>query len=140
MRLLIFLLYTILLFLAGAQSQEITEKPICFTIINASDHRVYGEVGTDQITAPDGQKIHHTGSFRLEAAGESHPKKDYLIDRTEFCSSGPFYPNRQLEFTLRTLFPIFSCKISVELGEIIIQSKKYIKDGVTITKTWAICH
>lgn len=121
------------------KAQEITAEPICFTIRNSADHRVYGEVGTHSVTTPDGQKIHHTGSFRLEASGELHKEKGYLMDRTEFCSSGPFYPGRQLEFVLRTLFPVFSCKFTPELGEIVIQSKKIKKDGVAVTKMWANC-
>ncbi len=135
-----FLLLSLLITLPNvAKAQEITAQPICFTIRNSSDHRVYGEVATDKIKDQSGQVIHHTGTFRLEAAGTIHPKKNYPMDVTEFCSSGPFYPGRQLEFTLRTLIPIFSCKISVELGEIVIQSEKYIKDGIELTKTWATC-
>ena len=139
MRIFTLLLSLLIITPSPSKAQEITAQPICFTIRNSSNHRVYGEVATDKITDSSGQVIHHTGSFRLEAAGTRHPKKGYLLDSTEFCSSGPFFPGRQLDFTIRTLFPIFSCKISVELGEVVIQSKKYKKDGIEITKTWATC-
>ncbi len=139
MRILTLLLSLLTISPIPSKAQEITTQPICFTIRNNANHRVYGEIATDKITDQSGQTIHHTGSFRLEAAGTLHPEKNYPMDMAEFCSSGPFYPNRQLEFTIRTLIPIFSCKISAELGEIVIQSKKYEKDGIEITKTWANC-
>lgn len=120
-------------------AQEITAQPICFTVRNASENRIYGEIGTAQITREDGQKIHHTGSFRLEPAGQRHANKGYLRDRAEFCSSGPFYPGRQLEFVLRTLIPVFSCKFTPELGEIVVQTKKIKQNGQEITKFWANC-
>ncbi len=131
------LLVTLLLFAPPVIAQEITPQPICFTLRNEAPYRVYGEVSTDYYTAPDGSKARHTGSFRLEKAGTKREEKDYFIDRTEFCSSGPFYPNRQLEITLRTLFPIFSCKTNIELGEIVI--KGHIKSDGT-TKTWITCY
>lgn len=127
------------LFILPAQAQEITAQPICFTVRNTADHKIYGEFRTDYVTDDDGQKIHHSGSFRLEAAGTTHPEKDYPLDRSEFCSSGPFFPGRQLELVLRTMFPVFSCKTNIESGEIVIHSKKQKKDGVEITKMWATC-
>tara|TARA_R110001592_G_scaffold29350_9_gene106592 strand:+ start:8892 stop:9314 length:423 start_codon:yes stop_codon:yes gene_type:complete len=139
MKLFLLTVLAIPFFSCTLQAQEITDEPICFTIRNTANHRVYGEIATHSITAPDGQTIHHTGTFRLEAFGTRHPEKGYLTDRTEFCSTGPFYPGRQLELTIRTLFPIFSCKTSVELGEIVIQSNQITEDGQTITKTWATC-
>ncbi len=98
---------------------------------------VYGDVSTDYIEDQDGQKIRHTGSFRLEKAGTRDPKEGFYLDRSEFCSSGPFYPGRQLELTLRTLIPTFSCKTNIEMGEIIIQGQ--LKEDGT-TKTWATCY
>ncbi len=122
---------------ANLMAQEITEQPICFIVRNEAPYRVYGEVSTDYYTAPNGSKSRHTGSFRLEKSGTKREGKDYFIDRSEFCSSGPFYPNRQLEITLRTLFPIFSCKTSIELDEIVINGQ--IKEDGS-TKTWITCY
>ncbi len=118
-------------------AQEITPQPICFTIRNEAPYKIYGQMATDYYTAPDGTKARHTGTFRLEKAGTRHKEKDHFIDRSEFCSSGPFYDGRQLELTLRTLIPIFTCKTNVEVGEIVINGMQR-DDGTT--KTWATCY
>ncbi|MBI1300928.1 MAG: hypothetical protein GC137_04625 [Alphaproteobacteria bacterium] len=133
-----YLLFVLTLFSGQpALAQEITGQPICFTIRNEAPYRVYGQFSTDYYTASDGTKARHTATFRLEKGGSKHGEKGYFTDRSEFCSSGPFYPGRQLELTLRTLIPIFSCKTNVELGEIVIQGKRN-QDGTT--KTWAVCY
>ncbi len=131
------LLLLSILFTPNIMAQEITGQPICFTVRNEAPYRVYGEVSTDYYTAPDGSKARHTGTFRLEKAGTKREGKDHFIDRSEFCSSGPFYSGRQLEITLRTLIPTFSCKTNIELDEIVIKGR--IKEDGT-TKTWAICY
>ena len=121
----------------NAAAQEVTERPICFTIRNTAPYKVYGQVATDYYTTPDGTKARHTGTFRLEAKGTLHEEKGYPLDVSEFCSSGPFYDGRKMELTIRTLIPIFSCKTNIELGEIIIHGR--LKDDGT-TKTWATCY
>lgn len=122
---------------APAIAQEITPQPICFTIRNEAPYRVYGDVTTNFYTTPDGTEARHTGTFRLNKAGARHKKKGYPLDVAEFCSSGPFYPGRQLEITLRTFVPIFSCKTSIEVGEIVIKGQ-YKKEGGV--RTWAVCY
>lgn len=134
MRLIIPLL--LLLFSAPALAQDISASPICFTIKNEAPYTVYGDIATDYEENDKGQKIRHTGSFRLASKGTDH-KDGYAIDRSEFCSQGPFFPGRQLELTIRTLIPVFSCKTNVEHGEIVIKGK--VNDDGT-TKTWAICY
>lgn len=128
---------TLALPLQNAKAQEITTQPICFTIVNHAPYKVYGQVATDYYTTPNGTKARHTGTFRLEAAGTLHKEKGYPLDRSEFCSSGPFYPNRQMELTLRTLVPIFSCKTNIELDDINIRGQ--IKEDGS-AKTWAECY
>ena len=130
-------LILVLFWVHPATAQEITASPICFTLRNEAPYRVYGEVSTDHYTAPDGTKARHVGTFRLEKAGTTHKEKGYPMDVSEFCSSGPFYPGRQLEITLRTLVPTFSCKSNIELGEIVIKGKRN-KDGGT--KSWIVCY
>ena len=125
------------LVIASTIAQEITPSPICFTLRNEAPYRVYGEVSTDRYTMPDGTEARHNGSFRLEKAGTLHEDKGYPLDRTEFCSQGPFYPGRQLELTIRTLFPVFSCKTNIEVGEIVIKGRHKKEGG---TKTWAVCY
>lgn len=118
-------------------AQEITPQPICFTVRNEAPYRVYGEISTNYVTSPDGTKVRHTGTFRLEKPDTHHKIKGHPLDVSEFCSSGPFYPGRQLELTLRTLLPTFSCKTNIEVGEIVIKGHKKKEGG---TKTWAVCY
>lgn len=122
---------------AQAIAQEITTSPICFILRNDAPYKVYGELSTNYFTNEEGQRRRHTGSFRLEAAGSTHPEKGYPNDRAEFCSSGPFYDGRQLELTIKALFPIFSCKTNIEQGEVLIKGIRY-EDGSS--KTWAECY
>ncbi|MGH1404727.1 MAG: hypothetical protein ACRBDL_10835 [Alphaproteobacteria bacterium] len=122
---------------APSYAQDVTARPICFTVRNEAPYRVYGQVTTDYYTTADGTKARHTGTFRLESAGTRHPDKGHYQDRSEFCSSGPFYPGRQVEISLRTLIPVFSCKTNIEMGEVVI--KGYLNDDGT-TKTWAVCY
>ncbi|MCB1783047.1 MAG: hypothetical protein KDI13_03555 [Alphaproteobacteria bacterium] len=117
-------------------AQEIVQEPICFTVRNVAPYKVYGNFITDFYTAPDGTKARHRSNFRLEEAGATDPEKGYPLDRAEFCSYGPFYPDRQLEMILRTLVPIFSCKVHVENGETVIKGQRLPEGG---TKTWAEC-
>lgn len=132
------LFIAILFFPLLAQAQEITKEPICFTVKNTAPYKVYGSFVTDYYTMPDGSRRRHTSNFRLDAAGDKDPKEGYPTDQAEFCSYGPFYPNRQLELIIRTLVPIFNCKTSVELGEIVIKGyRKPEPEGGT--KTWAEC-
>ena len=119
------------------QAQEITPEPICFMVKNTAEYKVYGSFITDYYTTEQGTRARHTSNFRLEAAGTVHEEKGYPLDRAEFCSYGPFFPNRQLELVIRTLVPIFSCKTSIEMGEIVIKGQRKPEGG---TKTWAECY
>lgn len=122
---------------AQIYAQEITASPICFTLRNEAPYKVYGTISTKSIKDENGKTIHHSGTFRLDRAGATHPKKGYPTDVTEFCSSGPFFQGRQLDLTLKALFPIFSCKTNIELGEVIIKGI-HKEDGTT--RTWADCY
>ncbi len=137
MRHLLFILLALCIFPDPALSQEVTPTPICFSIRNEAPYKVYGQVATDYYTTPDGVRARHTATFRFEKAGTTNPKTGNYQDRREFCSSGPFYPNKQLEITLRTLIPIFSCKTSIEMGELVIKGREK-EDGTT--KTWITCY
>ncbi|PCJ03178.1 MAG: hypothetical protein COB14_00140 [Alphaproteobacteria bacterium] len=137
MRLLYFALLTLTFHATPTIAQEITSQPICFTIRNEAPYRVYGDVTTNYYTTPDGTKARHTGTFRLQKAGTRHKTEGHPLDISEFCSSGPFYPGRQLEITLRTFVPVFSCKTSIEAGEIVIKGQRKKEGGV---RTWAVCY
>jgi len=140
MRFFTLALLTIIFLPWHVYAQEITDEPICFNIRNEADHTVYGSVVTAYVTRPDGQKVHYDGTFRLEPKGTVDPKTGYGKDFSEFCTTGPFFPGRQLEITLRTLIPVFSCKTSIEVDDIVVHSKKIMKDGVETRKIWATCY
>ena len=140
MRHLFLSLALIPLFPWHAFAQEITAEPICFNIINEADQTVFGSVVTDYVTTPQGDKIHYDGTFRLEPAGTIDPETGYRKDFSEFCTTGPFFPGRRLEIVLRTLIPVFSCKTSIEAGDVVVHSQKLMKDGVETNKIWATCY
>ncbi len=118
-------------------AQDVSAEPICFTIKNTAPYTIYGEIMTDHYTTTDGTKARHTGTFRLSAKGTLHEEKGYPLDMSEFCTTGPFYPNRQVILTLRTLIPTFSCKTAIEQREITIHGIVN-EDGTT--KSWAECY
>ena len=132
--LLLALLLVAVPFPSGAQ--EITPQPICFKVRNTAEFSIWGSFVTDYYTREDGIKARHRSNFRLEAAGTKDPDKGYPADEAEFCSYGPFYPNRQLELVLRTIVPVFTCKTSVEAGEIVLRGERKEEGGV---KMWAEC-
>jgi hypothetical protein len=118
-----------------AHAQEIVSEPICFAIRNEAPYKVYGNFGTDLYTAEDGSQARHRSNFRLDEPG-SVDDEGYPSDRAEFCSYGPFYPDRKLEIVLRTLVPIFNCKTRIDMGEIVIKGHRKPEGG---TETWAEC-
>lgn len=119
-----------------ARAQEIISQPICFNVINEAPYSVTGSFVTDYYTRPDGVRARHRSNFRLEEYGATHETEGYPVDRAEFCTFGPFYPNRKLEMVIRTLIPIFSCLTRVDQGDIIIQGKRKPEGG---TDTKAVC-
>lgn len=121
----------------AARAQEILNEPVCFTVRNTANHKVYGNFVTDYYTAEDGTQARHRSNFRLDEAGAKDPEKGFPLDVAEFCSYGPFFEGRQLELVIRTLIPVFTCKTSVEKGEIIIKSERLPDDSGN--KIWAEC-
>jgi hypothetical protein len=118
-------------------AQEVTSEPICFFVRNQADYKVYGSFITDYYTRPDGVRARHRSNFRLEEAGAIDKEKGHPLDIAEFCSYGPFYPERKLELVLRTLVPVFSCQTRVDQGEIIITGERNADNSGNITK--AVC-
>lgn len=121
----------------AARAQEILNDPVCFTVRNTANHKVYGNFVTDYYTAEDGTQARHRSNFRLDEAGAKDPEKGFPLDVAEFCSYGPFFEGRQLELVIRTLIPVFTCKTSVEKGEIIIKSERLPDNSGN--KIWAEC-
>jgi hypothetical protein len=115
-------------FEAKAEQSDIVAEPICFNVRNSADFTMYGNFGTDFYTTPQGSQARHRSNFRLEAAG-SVDAEGYPSDRAEFCSYGPFYPGRKLDLTIRTLFPVFSCKTRLDGGEIVLRATRKANDS-----------
>lgn len=122
---------------AQNENLDIVQEPICFKVVNEAPYRVYGNFATDYYTRPDGLRTRHRSTFRLEPEGTKDEEKGYPLDRAEFCSYGPFMPDRKLELTLRTLFPIFDCKTKITEGDIVIKGFRKAEGG---TETWAECY
>ncbi len=106
----------------SAKAQNVIPEPVCFTVYNAAPYQVNGTIATDYYTRDDGIRTRHRSNFRLEQSG-----------RSEFCTTGPFFPDWTIELTLRSLFPIFTCRTRVDKGEIVIEGK-ILPDGGTETK------
>jgi hypothetical protein len=115
---------------------EIVSQPICFTLRNTADHSILGTFGTNYYIATDGTQARHRSDFRLDKAG-SKDEQGYPSDSAEFCSYGPFFADRKLELTLKTLFPVFNCYTHIEKGEILIKSKRKADDSGN--DIWAEC-
>ncbi len=120
-----------------AFAQEIVQDPLCFRVKNQAPYKVYGSFVTDYFVNESGTSARHRSNFRLEEAGAKDPDKGYPLDIAEFCSYGPFYPDRKLELVIRTLVPIFSCMTRIDQGEIIIQGQRKPEGG---TETKALCY
>lgn len=126
--------------LAVAQNEDldIVDEPICFAIVNNADYTVLGNLLTDFYTRPDGIRARHRSNFRLHAKGSVSEHTGEPSDRAEFCSYGPFLPNRMLTLTLRSLVPVFECKTRVDTGQLIMINGKRRADDTGV-HTWADC-
>ena len=123
---------------AQNENLDIVSEPICFILRNEANYGVQGDFSTDKFTRPDGVVTSHRSNFRLGKAGAINEETGFPTDRAEFCSYGPFLPDRQLRFRIRTLFPVFHCKTRVDLGqEIVIKGQRRADDNGVIT--WAEC-
>ena len=96
---------------------EVSPSPICGVLYNSTSYKVYGTLSTDIAGEKEGMEIRHTESFKIEAG-----------KRMEFCARGPFYEGRRLELSLRTLFPVFSCRTRID-REITISSRPKSEGG-----------
>jgi hypothetical protein len=140
----LFFIAILLILALPAQAQDvipgqpdIVSEPICFVIRNEAPYKVYGSFITDYYTAENGSKAKHRSNFRLDEPGSTDPATNEQTDRSEFCTYGPFLPDRKLELVLRTLVPIFSCKTKIDQGEIVIKGYRKPEGG---TDTYAECY
>jgi len=100
---------------------EITREPHCFKLVNKAPFTVTGTVSTNFFIMADGTKTRHESGFRLEPGTEG-----------EICTSGPFYPGRELELTLKSLMPVFSCKIQTN-GNVSIYGEYRAEGGTSVS-------
>ncbi|MCC6597901.1 MAG: hypothetical protein IT559_03850 [Alphaproteobacteria bacterium] len=121
--------------IAAAQNEnlDIVAEPICFAVRNEAPYKVYGNFATAEFQRPDGIKTRHRSNFRLEEAGATDPETGEALDQAEFCSYGPFFPERKLELVLRTLFPIFNCMTKIDQGELVISGYRKPEGGAVTT-------
>ncbi len=142
MKQLLAILAVFIIFTASAQAQsvddpvDVVSDPICFTIRNEAPYNVYGSFVTNYYTSEDGTSARHRSNFKLGEPGTKDEKGE-AADSAEFCTYGPFLPDRKLELVLRTLVPIFSCKTKIDQGEIVIKGFKKPEGG---TNTYAECY
>ncbi|MBX2834442.1 MAG: hypothetical protein KTR28_05680 [Micavibrio sp.] len=107
---------------------DITQDPICFAVKNEAAYTVIGSMDTANYMRPDDNVLaSHRSNFRLKTG-----------EQEEYCSYGPFFPNRSLRLTLRTLFPVFECYSRVDSGTITIKGQRRADDSGVIT--WAECY
>lgn len=81
---------------------ETLTRPECFEISSDAPFPVHGSFFSNRYTRPDGEVAQHRFNFRLETN-----------QKQQVCSSGPFFEGRQLQLTLRTLVPMFSCRTGI---------------------------
>lgn len=99
---------------------EVTAQAICSNLINRSSVTIQGSFETAKQTLADGTRASHVSNFKLS------PNEEKKI-----CAAGPFYEGRRINLTIRTLFPLFSCKtridqdIFLDMKEIAYGQKEY---------------
>lgn len=138
MRIAFFLLTAVFALPAAAQNEgkDIVKEPLCFVLKNEAPYKVYGNFITDYFSSESGEQMRHRSNFRLEEAG-AKDAGGQPADKAEFCSYGPFLPDRKLELILRTLVPIFDCQTKIDQGPIVIKGYRKPEGG---TETWAECY
>lgn len=101
-----------------AHAGEVAPFKECANLRNATNQEVMGVIRT----APykfQGSVDRHEGNFRLM------PDENVVV-----CSTGPFYEGYKVDFTIRTIMPLFSCKTRLS-GDIVIR-KKENEDGIEL--------
>lgn len=91
-------------FTAGAQMPdgEVTRQPICSKLTNRSSVTIQGTITLAPQRLENGDVHQFSDNFKLSPG-----------QRQDLCASGPFYEGRRIDLTIRTLFPLFSCKAAL---------------------------
>ncbi|MCB1556158.1 MAG: hypothetical protein KDJ15_02475 [Alphaproteobacteria bacterium] len=106
---------------------EVTDAPICSTVVNQAPYTVMGVIVTQAYVRADGVYARHRVNFWLKPE-----------EKREFCTSGPFFDGRTVEFSLRSLIPVFTCRTGVG-GEIIVHGRYESESVGGGTVSWADC-
>ncbi len=96
---------------------ETTPNPICSKLTNRSTVSIQGTLATMTRTLPNGDLQQFSDNFKL-----------LPNEQRDICAAGPFYEGRRIELTIRTLFPLFSCK--TQLGKEIFLDMEEDADGI----------
>jgi hypothetical protein len=102
---------------APSPEGEVTRQPICSKLTNRSTVTIQGTIALAPQTLTNGESHQFSNNFKLSPG-----------ERQDVCASGPFYEGRRIELTIRTLFPLFSCKTA--LGQEIFLDMKQRDDGI----------
>ena len=78
-------------------------RQICGEIVSQIPFKIYGSVMTDTAGTREGTEVRHKSTFSIG------PK-----ERLKICSSGPFFQGQRVELTLKTMFPVFSCRTKID--------------------------
>lgn len=81
---------------------EVTAQPICSNLTNRSTVTIQGTITLAPQVLKNGETHQFSDNFKLS------PNQT-----REVCASGPFYEGRRIDLTIRTLFPLFSCKTAL---------------------------
>lgn len=76
---------------------------VCGVIRSTIPFKIYGTLSTDVAGQKEGVDVRHKSAFSLTEG-----------QRIEVCSQGPFYEGERLELTLKTMFPVFSCRTKID--------------------------
>jgi hypothetical protein len=78
-------------------------RSVCGVVRSTIPFKIYGTLSTDVAGQKDGVDVRHKSAFSLTEG-----------QRIEVCSQGPFYEGERLELTLKTMFPVFSCRTKID--------------------------
>ncbi len=106
---------------------EVTDEPLCFSIINEAPYTVMGTLETNYFIRADGVKTRHRENFRLAPQ-----------DWKQFCSRGPFFDGRRLDIVLKSLVPLFECRTAL-YEDLRVQGRYKDEDEGGGTETWIEC-
>lgn len=131
MRFIIFTFGMVIMLSAPVKAQEAlpadpsyrpvtSDRPICFFLRSDVPHSIFGTIMTNYSPTADGGWARHKSNFRLDEG-----------ERSEVCTSGPFYEEGTIRVTVKTLIPLMSCLYRPVQGDTLVFEEKRLDDGET---------